>query len=325
MGIHWHERETLGMPFSNRSIVAATLPLLAFVSLPHPASAQNIDQPYASASPLPDAPSAVLLAALPSPPESNSLALDLQAATSPSKPGPPAPAANQPPSIQCPTGPLSNFVFLSQKDRAICQQQDPIQFIVEPGPVKPLTPTQKAILAGRGVIEPFNLITIVGSSGISAGISPDGAYGPGFWHSWGEQIGYSLAEDIQGEATGTWIIPALAHEDPRYHRLPGHPMGQRILHAIGHTVLSQSDDGRIMPNYATLINYPLSALIDDAYVPGVDTSASATAKRIAVGYATDPVGAIVAEFLPDVAKRIHIHIVFVQQILNKIATGTPGQ
>jgi len=29
----------------------------------------------------------------------------------------------------------------------------------------------------------------------------------------------------------------------------------------------------------------------------------------------------VVEFLPDVAKRVHIHIVFAQQILNRIALG----
>jgi hypothetical protein len=291
---------------------------------------------------LPDAPSAMLMgsmsqpvdfaARVPRPASSSSaepaLAVvstpDAQTAKGQTAPAASANASAQPVVVDCPTGLLANFSFLSQKQRAVCQQQDPIQFIVEPGPIKPLTPRQKAILAGRGVIEPFNLITIVASSGISVAANAHNAYGPGL-KGWGRQTGYSLAEDVQGEATGTWIIPVLVHEDPRYHRLPGHPVSQRIWHAIGHTVLSQHDDGRIMPNYATLINYPLSAVIDDTYVLGISTSVSSTAKRVAVGYATDPVGAIVAEFLPDVAKRIHIHIVFVQQILNKIATGTPGQ
>ena len=35
----------------------------------------------------------------------------------------------------------------------------------------------------------------------------------------------------------------------------------------------------------------------------------------------DPVGPLVAEFLPDLARRVHIHIVFAQQILNRIALG----
>jgi len=221
---------------------------------------------------------------------------------------------------QCPRGPLRDFVFLSQQQRAICQEQDPLQFIVEPGNIKPLTPLQKAELAKRGVVDPFNLITIVGFSGISVAANAHSAYGPGL-KGWGRLIGYSLVEDIQGETTGTFVIPVLAHQDPRYHRLPGHPFPQRLLHAIAHTAVSQGDDGHIMPNYATLINYPLSAEISNLYVPGVATNAPSTVKRIALGYATDPVGAIVAEFLPDVAKRIHIHVLFAQQILNRIALG----
>jgi len=223
--------------------------------------------------------------------------------------------------VDCPRGLLKDFAFLTQRQRAVCQQQDPLVFIVEPGPVKPLTPTQKAILAGKGVIDPFNLITIVGFSGISVAANAHSAYGPGF-KGWGRLIGYSLVEDTQGETTGTFLIPVLAHEDPRYHRLPGHPLGQRVLHALAHTVVSQGDDGHIMPNYATLINYPLSAEISNLYVPGVGPNAPDTLKRIAVGYATDPVGAVVAEFLPDVAKRVHVRIVFAQQILNRIALGS---
>ncbi len=69
-----------------------------------------------------------------------------------------------------------------------------------------------------------------------------------------------------------------------------------------------------MPNYATLINVPLSAEISNLYVPGIGTNAPDTAKRVLVGYATDPIGPLVAEFLPDFAKRVHIHIVFAQQI-----------
>ena len=77
-----------------------------------------------------------------------------------------------------------------------------------------------------------------------------------------------------------------------------------------------------MLNYATLINYPLSAEISNLYVPSLPTNAPSTFKRVALGYATDPVGPLVAEFLPDFAKRVHIHIVFAQQILNRIALGS---
>jgi hypothetical protein len=204
-----------------------------------------------------------------------------------------------------------------------CSQDDPLQRIVSTGHVQPLTPSGKAVLAGREVADPFNLITIFGYSAIYVAAEPHSAYGPGF-KGFGRLSGYSLAEDVQGEFFGTFLIPTLAQEDPRYHRMPDRPIKRRILHALAHTVVSQHDDGTLMPNYAVLVTYPVSAALSDAYVPGIGTTAGDTFKRIGLGYATNPVGDIVAEFLPDVAKRVHIRVVFVQEILNKVAAGSPN-
>ncbi len=202
--------------------------------------------------------------------------------------------------------------------------EDQLQLIVETENVKPLSVREKGVLAVRSVIDPFNLLTIAGFSAISTAADAHTAYGPGF-PGWGRLSGYSLAEDIQGTFTGVYLIPVLVHEDPRYHRMPRATIRRRIEHALIHTFIAQHDDGSLMPNYATLINYPLSAEISNLYVPDIGTNASSTAKRVLAGYATDPVGPIVAEFLPDVAKRIHIHIIFAQQILNAIALGSGAQ
>jgi hypothetical protein len=214
-----------------------------------------------------------------------------------------------------------SIIFLPQINGGKgCRQQDQLQTIVDSGNLRPLTPAEKGILAARATIDPYNLLTIAAFSGISIAADSHSVYGAGVG-GWGRLAGYSLAEDIQGEFTGTFLLPVVFHQDPRYHRVPGKPLRYRIEHALIHTVVSQHDDGSLMLNYTTLINYPLSAEISNLYVPGLPTNAPSTARRIAIGYATDPVGPLVAEFLPDLAKRVHIHIVFAQQILNRIALG----
>src|SRR5579863_686237 len=45
--------------------------------------------------------------------------------------------------------------------------------------VKPLTPREKAWLATRNVVDPFNVITILGDSAIDIGSNSDSPYGPG--------------------------------------------------------------------------------------------------------------------------------------------------
>jgi hypothetical protein len=181
----------------------------------------------------------------------------------------------------------------------------------------PLTARQKGFLAVHNLTDPFNFLTIVASSGFTIGIDPHTAYGPGL-KGFGKSAGVSLLQDATGEFFGTFLIPALAHEDPHYHRMPKGTFPRRTLHAISRTFIAQSDTGYNMPNFATLLVYPITSEISNLYVPGIQTNGPATAERILTGYALDPVNNLITEFLPDVARRIHIRIIFVQQILNQI-------
>ena len=279
----------------------------------------------AQAQSLPDAPSALLLStAAQSATPGSSNPREQAAPQTAAPPSARTNAANQAASAllpRCPPQGLSGTIlFLPGKVSAPCEEQNPLQFIIDAGPVRPLTPTQKGVLAAKGVLDPFNLITIAGFSAITIAANPHTAYGPGL-EGFGTLAGYSLLGDIQGEFIGTYAIPVLTHEDPRYHRLPGRAFSRRLEHAIVHTYVTQHDDGSLMPNYSTLLGYPIDAEISNLYVPGLQTNGPATAERIALAVGTDPVGAIIAEFLPDVAKHIHIHVIFMQQILNQVATG----
>jgi hypothetical protein len=187
----------------------------------------------------------------------------------------------------------------------------------------PMTPRQKGYLAFRDIVDPFNIITILGSSAITIAIDPDTAYGPGF-KGFGKLSGISFSQDAIGEFFGTFLIPSIAHEDPHYHRMPTATFPRRLLHAMSRTVIAQSDYGHPMPNYATLLTYPIASEISNLYVPGIESDGPSTVKRIFIGYALDPVNNIVTEFLPDLAKHIHVRVIFVQQILNQIAVNPTG-
>jgi hypothetical protein len=204
-----------------------------------------------------------------------------------------------------------------------CLPENPIAPFVTSKHVEPLSSEQKGTLAIRDVLDPFNFITIAGYSAIAVAVDPDSAYGPGF-KGFAKLSGYGLAEDVQGEFFQTFLIPSLVHQDPRYHRMPTASFKRRLWHAIEHTYVSQHDDGTKMLNCATLLTYPISAELSNLYVPGIETDGPSTVKRVAIGLAVDPAGAIVAEFLPDVARRIHIRIVFAQQILNQVMAGAPS-
>jgi hypothetical protein len=184
----------------------------------------------------------------------------------------------------------------------------------------PLSWEQKGYLALHGLTDPSNVLTIVGISAINVGVDSHTAYGPGL-KGFGKIAGVSLLQDATGEFFGTFAIPSLTHQDPRYFRMRKGSIPRRIGHAVSQTYAAYADNGRRMPNYGTLLAFPIDVELSNLYVPGIESDGPSTAKRIATGWAIDPVNNLVAEFLPDVASRVHIRIIFVQNILNNIAAA----
>ena len=186
--------------------------------------------------------------------------------------------------------------------------------------VKRLTPRQKGWLAIRNLADPFNFVTIAGSSAIYVATDSHSAYGPGF-SGFAGNMGISYTEDATGEFFSTFLIPSIAHQDPHYHRMPGAPIPRRILHTIVQIAWTQGDNGRNMVNYADLVGWAIDDEIADLYVPARQTDLPASAARYGTGLATAPVDNMITEFLPDVARRIHVRIVLVQRIIDQVATS----
>lgn len=191
--------------------------------------------------------------------------------------------------------------------------------------VKPLTPMEKAHLAARNLVDPFNLLTIFGEAGISVAANPHSPYGPGF-PGYGRYAGVSFTQDLTGEFFGTFLIPAIVHQDPHYHRMPNASIPRRALHTVTQIAWTQGDNGKGMVNYADLVGFAIDDAIGNLYVPGQQTRFSASAARYATGLATAPIDNVVTEFLPDVARHIHVQIVIIQRIINQVAkSGNTSQ
>ncbi len=184
--------------------------------------------------------------------------------------------------------------------------------------VKPMTPKEKAWLAVRNVMDPFNGITILGSSAIAVASNSHSAYGPGLW-GFARYVGVSYSQDVTGEFFGTFLLPSLTHQDPHYHRMPTASLKRRIAHTLYQIAWTQGDNGKGMLNYSDLLGFGIDDEIANLYVPGRETNARASAERYGTALALAPIDNVVTEFLPDIARRIHVRIVLIQQIINQVA------
>ena len=194
----------------------------------------------------------------------------------------------------------------------------------ENGPqVKPLTPKEKAWLATKNLIDPFNLLTVLGEAGISVAADSHSPYGPGF-PGWGRNVGVSFTQDMTGEFFDTFLIPSIVHQDPHYHRMPNLSLRRRILHVIDAVVIAQSDGGVPMFNYATVVGTICTNSLGNVYVPGRKHSFGASTARIATSLATDPIGNVITEFVPDLARHVNFQVVIVQRVINRVAIAEGG-
>jgi hypothetical protein len=187
--------------------------------------------------------------------------------------------------------------------------------------VKPLTPGEKGWLAVRNLVDPFNLVTIFGDSGIAIASNSHSPYGPG-WPGFAKNAGVSFTQDATGEFFDTFLICSIARQDPHYHRMPHATLPRRISHAALQVLWTQGDNGRPMPNYANIVGFAIDDEISDLYVPGQQTDLPASATRYGIGLATAPIDNFVTEFLPDIASHIHVQIVVIQRIINQVARTT---
>jgi hypothetical protein len=186
-----------------------------------------------------------------------------------------------------------------------------------------MTPKEKGWLAMRNVADPFNGLTILASSAITIGSDSHTTYGPGM-AGFGRFVGVSYTQDMTGEFIGTFLIPSITHQDPHYHRWPRASMKRRIAHAAYQVLWTQGDNGREMVNYANVLGFAIEGQIGNLYVPGRRTNAPASAERYGIAFLSAPIDNYITEFLPDIARRFHTHVVVIQRFINQVAkTGGP--
>jgi hypothetical protein len=195
------------------------------------------------------------------------------------------------------------------------------RFVTGPDVMR-FSPEQKFRLAVTNIINPFNLGTIVGEAGIEVAANSHSPYGPGIG-GWAKLSGTNLTQDMTDQFFGTFLIPAITHTDPHYHRRPDLSIPRRIWHCIDQIVWQRDDSGGHTLNYSEIVAPVIDIGISNLYVPGLQTNFGADAERYGVGLATAPIDNFITEFVPSIASRIHTHVVFVQRVINQVAVNPP--
>jgi hypothetical protein len=233
----------------------------------------------------------------------------------------------QPGFLPTPRECITNFCSQSAAPRSCCVPTfDAFEGYLKQNAVHIYTPRELGRLAVRGVIDPFNLLTIVGTSSFSVAVDAHSPYGPGAYGI-AKLSGVALTQDMTNAFVETFMIPSIDHQDPHYHRMPNASWTRRIAHCLYQPFWTDSDTGKGMVNYATILGAMIDEGVDVSYVPYRETGWGPSADRVAVNLATTPIGNFVTEFIPDVARHINFNVVLVQRVIDRVAieeSGGPG-
>lgn len=185
------------------------------------------------------------------------------------------------------------------------------------------TPRSLARLAVHSITDPFNLLTIAGTSAYSVATDSHSPYGPGMLGV-AKLSGVAVTQQMTGEFFGTFLIPSIDHEYPHYVRMPNAPLVRRIAHCLYQPFWTVSQTGQGMPNYSNIVGSVADEAVDVTYVPYQQVGWGPSAERISTSWATDPIGNFITEFVPDLARHVNVNIVLVQRIIDRVADEEGG-
>jgi hypothetical protein len=193
------------------------------------------------------------------------------------------------------------------------------QRIQGPAQDPPLGVSGKFRLAVANVSDPFAIVTTaldseMGNASGSASPLPRGAAG------FGERFGVAMAGEASGEFFSTFLYSSLFHQDPHYHRAPDSLVGRRVLHALSYVVVTRSDSGRPMFNFAEFLGTASSSLVEGGLHPEWQKGTGVNAQRIFVSVGSDASWNLMTEFLPDVARHLNPRLMLLRRLAEKAAS-----
>ena len=128
-------------------------------------------------------------------------------------------------------------------------------------------------------------------------------YGKHFWKrdAFVKRFGATMGDNTSENFFSDFLLASAFHEDTRYRRWgPSHKMWPRIGYAISRAVVTRTDSGSAVFNWANVTGCAMSAALSNVYYP----QGSRTASVSAVNWGTNVAGAGLSNLLPEFGSEV---------------------
>jgi hypothetical protein len=164
---------------------------------------------------------------------------------------------------------------------------------------------QKLELAVDETIAPSRFL----GSAFTAGIGQARDSLPGYgqeWGGYGKRFGSSVASNASSHLFGTFLLPSLLHQDPRYFvKLYGN-VGQRVGYAVRRVVISPTDKRGEAFNWSGVMGGLMAEALANSYLPENERTTGKTFSRFGIRIGFSAVDNIVKEYWPTIFRSLRI-------------------
>ncbi|MHB1022563.1 MAG: hypothetical protein ACYC46_08050 [Acidobacteriaceae bacterium] len=259
------------------AIMLVVVPATVCAQSGNPTSTQPHTEAVADANPLPDSPA-------------------LQTASSSTS------AGSQPeqdrPEVNNPTGPVNPDDQKILKVLPNYKTVDPSQ---HPGP---MSVQGKFRLVEKELFQPVTLFTASYNAALAQAEDTDPKYGQG-WGPYAQRFGAAITRESTQTLFSDAVFPILLREDPRYYREGNeYSFLHRSLYAASRVVITRTDAGRNVPNFAMFAGRASAAALTQLYYPPASQSGSAVYMGVVNALGGVALNNLVREFWPEIRRNI---------------------
>jgi hypothetical protein len=169
----------------------------------------------------------------------------------------------------------------------------------------PLSSGKKFELAADETIAPSRFTASAFTSGISQARDALPGYGQE-WGGYGKRFGSSMASSASSHFFGTFLLPAMLRQDPRYFVKLHGTVGQRVGYALRRIAVTRKDDGGETFNWSGVIGAVLAESLANSYLPDAERTTGKTFSRFGIRLGFSAVSNVVKEYWPTIFKSLRI-------------------
>ena len=169
-----------------------------------------------------------------------------------------------------------------------------------------LNSVQKFELATDKTLVPSRFLGSAFTAAIGQARDSLPGYGQG-WSGYGKRFGSSVASTASNNMFGTFLLPSILHQDPRYFvKMYGSP-GSRIQYALTRIVITRRDDGRPTFNWSGLVGGMMAEGLANSYLPDGERTAGKTFSRFGIRMGFSALSSVVKEYWPTIFRSLGIN------------------